>query len=317
VSRGLLVRSGAGSEWVEEPAPRRRCRRPPGDRAVLGDAGRAGRRAGAALAAAPARLLPIGHASRRSEPAPGTGWSSSTGYRPPWCVCAMESPRTCWPAGFGCPARRSPRRSARCANRQGDRGCPAGGECGCPPRPTGSPTWAGSGQLGLLDAPGSRCANRRSARPRDSGPSPARPAPRPPRTLVLTDPAGRLLFCAPTYPGAIHQLPQVCLAGRVQLAASRASPCRLTPMIRAPACRSPVQARKGSLSRRRADQLRRPPVVVRIRRRLVDLVRCERAAVPAPAEALCGPVRRLGLVSRRDALLHQEELPAARTGVVS
>jgi hypothetical protein len=80
-----------------------------------------------------------------------------------------------------------------------------------------------------LDAPGSRCATRRHTRPRDSGPSPARPAPRPPRTLFLTDPAGRLLFCAQTRPGAIHHLTQVRQAARVELAASRASPCWLTP----------------------------------------------------------------------------------------
>ena len=45
------------------------------------------------------------------------------------------------------------------------------------------------------------------------------------KALVLTDAEGRLLFCAQIRPGAIHHLTQVCQAGRVELAASRASPC--------------------------------------------------------------------------------------------
>jgi hypothetical protein len=76
------VRGWAGSECVEELGPGRRGRRPPGDRAVLGGAGRAGRRAGAALAGAPARpagrsAMPAGGRSRRPAPAglprPATG----------------------------------------------------------------------------------------------------------------------------------------------------------------------------------------------------------------------------------------------------
>ena len=57
------------------------------DRRVTGlfweGAGRAGRRAGAALAGAPAQpCWPTGHASRRSKPEPGTGRFSSTGLPP-------------------------------------------------------------------------------------------------------------------------------------------------------------------------------------------------------------------------------------------
>jgi hypothetical protein len=98
---------------------------------------------------------------------------------------------------------------------------------------------------------------------------------KPPRTLFLTDPAGRLLLCAQTRPGAIHQLTQVCPAGRVELAASRASPCRLTPTIRGSSVQIAGPGRGRSLSRRRADQLRRPTVVMRIRRRSMIFVRCE------------------------------------------
>src|SRR3712207_6190757 len=47
VSRdGLLVRGGAGSWYVQEPGPCRRCRRSPGDRTVDAGPGGAGRRAG-------------------------------------------------------------------------------------------------------------------------------------------------------------------------------------------------------------------------------------------------------------------------------
>jgi hypothetical protein len=312
------VRGGTGSECVEELGPGRRGRRPPGDRAVLGGAGRAGRRAGAALAGAPAR--PAGRSPCQQAFGGGARHRLVSIDRLPATLVRLRDGVTqdvlaCWvrvPRSTITPAAGEVRRP------QGRSRLHRRGRVRLPAQVDGVADLGGQRAARPLDAPGSRCATRRHTRPRDSGPSPARPTPRPPGALVLTDPAGRLLFCAQARSGAIHQLTQVCLAGRVELAASRASPCWLTPTIRGFSVQIAGSGRKRLLSRRRADQLGRPSVVVRIRRRPVDLVRCERAAVPAPAEALCGPVRRLGLVGRRDALLlHQEPFPAARKGVVN
>ena len=54
------------------------------------------------------------------------------------------------------------------------------------------------------------------------------------RALVLTDAAGRLLFCGQTRPGSMHDLTQARQAGLVELGAltPRASPCWPTPAIR-------------------------------------------------------------------------------------
>jgi hypothetical protein len=76
-----------------------------------------------------------------------------------------------------------------------------------------------SGRVGLLDAPRSGCAARPQVGPVGAGSSPARPGPTPGRALVITDAAGRLLFCGQTRPGAIHDLTQVRQAGLVELRA--------------------------------------------------------------------------------------------------
>jgi hypothetical protein len=53
------------------------------------------------------------------------------------------------------------------------------------------------------------------------------------RALVITDAAGRLLFCRQPRPGAIHDLTRVRQAGPVELLpSSPASPCWPTPAIR-------------------------------------------------------------------------------------
>jgi hypothetical protein len=76
-----------------------------------------------------------------------------------------------------------------------------------------------SGRLGLLDATEVRVrrpAAGRAGRNRFvSGKARANTV----KTLVLTDPAGRLLFCGQTRPGTIHDLTQVCQAGLVELLA--------------------------------------------------------------------------------------------------
>ena len=76
-----------------------------------------------------------------------------------------------------------------------------------------------SGQLGLLDATEVRVrrpAAHKAGRTRFvSGKARANTV----KALVLTDPAGRLLFCGQTRPGAIHDLTQVRQAGSVELLA--------------------------------------------------------------------------------------------------
>ncbi len=74
-----------------------------------------------------------------------------------------------------------------------------------------------SGQLGLLDATEvRRPAAHKAGRQRFvSGKARANTV----KALVITDPAGRLLFCGHTRPGSIHDLTQVRQAGLVELLA--------------------------------------------------------------------------------------------------
>jgi hypothetical protein len=226
------VRGWAGSECVEELGPGRRGRRPPGDRAVLGGAGRAGRRAGAALAGAPARpagrsAMPAGGRSRR--PAPAGLPRPATGH--PGASARWSHPGRVGLLGSGAPLD---------DHSGGRRGAPTAGAIAA--APPGASTAARPGRRGRRPGRAARCsaarctgvqvrdpAARKAARQRSvSGKARAKTA----QGAGPHRPCRRLLFCAQTHPGAIHQLPQICQAGRVQLAASRASPCWLTLTIR-------------------------------------------------------------------------------------
>jgi hypothetical protein len=120
------------------------------------------------------RDWPIGRASARSAPAPGIGRCSSTGCWPPWCICAMESLITCWPADPECPARRSPERSAKCARCWPSVAAPSKAGGGCAPWPTSSPTWVPAGSSAYSMPPRCGCATQPRGGPVGAGSSRAR-----------------------------------------------------------------------------------------------------------------------------------------------
>ncbi len=137
------MRGWAGSECVEELGPGRRGRRPPGDRAVLGGAGRAGRRAGAALAGAPARpagrsAMPAG--GGRGRPVPAGVPRPATGH--PGASARWSRPGRVGLLGLGAPLDDHP---------GGRRGAPTAGAIAA--APPGESAAARPGQRGRRPGP--------------------------------------------------------------------------------------------------------------------------------------------------------------------
>jgi hypothetical protein len=112
-----------------------------------------------------------------------------------WCTGATGSPMTCWPAGSGYPARRSPERSARCARCWPSAAAPSKRGSGFAPWPMWSPTWAPAGSSACWMPPRCGCAARRphkAGRHRFvSGKARANTV----QALVITDAAGGLSGC--------------------------------------------------------------------------------------------------------------------------
>jgi hypothetical protein len=148
----------------------------------------------------------------------GTGWCSSTGCRPPWGP-APPGPHdvlACW---FGAPRSTITRAIGEVRPLLAERGCTVEGGLRLRTLADVVAHLGARGQLGLLDATEVRVrrpAAGRAGRQRFvSGKARANTI----KALVLTDAAGRLLFCGQTRPGSIHDLTQVRQAGLVELLA--------------------------------------------------------------------------------------------------